>query len=88
MLEIIRKHLPNITNRAMSIIADIIDKYWTKEIAIQIGENSALVRGFLGEVYWTAFFTYIGFDAIPAGVMLKSGNLEVPTDVVLDGLGF
>ena len=88
MLEIIRNHLPNITNRAMSIITNIIDKYWTKESAIQIGDNSALVRGFLGEVYWTAFFTYIGFDAIPAGVTLKSGNVEVPTDVVLDGLGF
>jgi hypothetical protein len=32
-----------------------------------LAKEFGVIKGFLGEVYWTAFFRYLGLDALPTG---------------------
>jgi hypothetical protein len=43
----------------------------------------------LGEVYWTAFFEYLGLKATPVGFDVKDEHgWEIPTDILYESIGF
>jgi hypothetical protein len=53
--------------RAREKVADVIAKFLVDAQKINVENNSSVIRGMLGEVYWTAFFEYLGLKATPVG---------------------
>jgi hypothetical protein len=43
----------------------------------------------LGEIYWNAFFDFLGVSSIPTGLRaLTDTNKEPPIDIVFKSFGF
>jgi hypothetical protein len=75
--------------RAKEIINRVITRFLVEEYDIKMGRNSSVVRGALGEIYWTAFFDFINVSAIPVGLNAKSTtNKEIPVDILFREFGF
>jgi hypothetical protein len=56
-----------------------------------VENNTATIRGMLGEVYWTAFFEFLGLKhrAMPVGFDVKDVHgWEIPTDLLYESFGF
>lgn len=90
--ERILQHLPNGGNgyaRTREIIDRVITRFLVEEYDIKMGRNSSVVRGALGEIYWTAFFDFINVPAIPVGLKAKTTtNKEIPVDILFREFGF
>jgi hypothetical protein len=54
-----------------------------------LARDYGVIKGFLGEVYWNAFFTYLGAYAIPVGDEkdINSGG-SVAVDLLINKFGF
>ena len=51
--------------------------------------NYAVIKGFLGEVYWNAFFRFLGLGSIPTGLVKdKDKNQSITIDLILENFGF
>lgn len=60
---------------------------------LNLYDDKNVIRGFLGELYWTAFWQYLGLPNDPTGaktIKIKggSGKVQMPIDGVLEGLGY
>lgn len=54
-----------------------------------LSKEFGVIKGFLGEVYWTAFFRYLGLDALPTGdVKDENTNQSISVDLLVKGFGF
>ena len=56
-----------------------------------INETGAMIKGFLGEIYWTAFFRYLTkkrITVVPTGLEKTTAGKQVPIDILLEELGF
>ena len=54
-----------------------------------LAKEFGVIKGFLGEVYWTAFFRYLGLDALPTGdVKDNDTNQSISVDLLVKGFGF
>lgn len=49
-----------------------------------------VIKGFLGEVYWSAFFSYLGAKAEPTGDIKDEGGTgqSIAIDLLINGYGF
>lgn len=67
----------------------VLTDFFTNKADIAINKGSSAIRGALGEIYWAAFFDYIGLNAIPTGfdVHSKKGKM-IPVDIALEDIGF
>jgi hypothetical protein len=76
--------------KANASINNIIQSFLINEYEIKVGKNSSVIRGALGEIYWNAFFDFIGWTgAIPVGLSVKSvNNKEIPVDILYKEFGF
>ena len=75
--------------RAREVISSTIDKFLVEAQKINVENNTATIRGMLGEVYWTAFFEYLGLKATPVGFDVKDEHgWEIPTDILYESIGF
>ena len=88
--DIILNYLPGEKyDEARKVISSTIDKFLVNAQKINVVNNTATIRGMLGEVYWTAFFEYIGQKAIPVGFDVKDEHgWEIPTDILYKTIGF
>jgi hypothetical protein len=56
---------------------------------IAINKNSSVIKGALGEIYWNAFFDFIGLQAIPVGFDVHdTSGKEIPVDIAFEKFGF
>lgn len=70
--------------------------YITKELNKNFGEyalakNFAVTKGFLGEVYWNAFFQFLSNGRLavaPTGTVKNLGGQSIPIDMVVKDFGF
>lgn len=78
------------------IINRVIQEYMVETQNIQIGRSRQLIRGALGEIYWTAFFIYIGLRTSPVGKLTSTETniknktqqgKQIPVDIVFEGCG-
>lgn len=53
-----------------------------------IARNIVVIKGFLGEIYWNAFFHWLGYDSIPTGVVKDLKNRSIAIDMILHNAGF
>lgn len=88
--DIILKYLPEKKYpRAREKVANVIAKFLVDAQKINVENNSSVIRGMLGEVYWTAFFEYLGLKATPVGFDIQDVNgWEIPTDLLYESIGF
>ena len=88
--ERILRHLPSGRYaRARDVIASTTMQFLIQQQKIKTGQNSSVIRGMLGEVYWTAFFEFLGLNATPVGFDVQSQQgWEIPIDVAFKHIGF
>ena len=70
----------NIVSEELSI--GRIDKF-------NLARDYGVIKGFLGEVYWSSFFKYLGADSIPVGDekdIISKGSVAI--DLVINKFGF
>lgn len=86
----ILRHLPSGRYpRAREVIASTTMQYLIEQQKIKTGRNSSVIRGMLGEVYWTAFFEFLGLNATPVGFDVRGqAGWEIPIDVAFQHIGF
>jgi hypothetical protein len=81
--------LPKI-NGDPAIIAAIGEQLSDRMInKFNLARDYGVIKGFLGEVYWNAFFTYLGAYAIPVGDekdIYTGGSIAV--DLIINKFGF
>lgn len=85
--------IKDITDTITANIGGEAAKYINNEIKLRfsdygIAENLIVIKGFLGEIYWNAFFKYLGFDTVPTGVVKDLKNRSIPIDMILKDAGF
>ena len=75
---------------ANASIDKIIQNFLVNSYDIKVGKNSSVIRGALGEIYWNAFFDFIGLSGTsPVGLSVKSiNNKEIPVDILYEKFGF
>lgn len=80
---------PNFTNAK---IKQCVYYEFNKRIKqYKLGNNPAVIKGFLGEVKANAFMSYLcgrSGVSIPTGIMTNSAGQEIPIDMVIKGTGF
>lgn len=81
------------TGGPQSCIKEELEKYFLKFDILAINRNESVIKGFLGEIYWTAFWHFIlGKNTVPIGnVKITEGvsiGESVPVDIILEDIGF
>lgn len=75
--------------KANEIIARTVQSFLVDQQQIAISKNSSVIRGALGEIYWNAFFDFIGIQAIPVGFDVHDvSGKEIPVDIAFEKFGF
>ena len=76
--------------KANASIGRVIQNFLVDNYEIKVGKNSSVIRGALGEIYWNAFFDFIGLSGtVPVGLSVKSiDNKEIPIDILYKEFGF
>lgn len=75
--------------RANEIIKRTILNFIIDDYKIAISKNASAIRGALGEIYWAAFFDFLGVRVIPAGFDARTiGGKQLPIDLVFEKFGF
>ena len=86
--EIIKKILGKIQGQAKDYLALELKSRFTQ---YDINKSTGSIKGFLGEVYWNAFWRFISNGRLmsaPTGATRTTTGQEIPVDFVLRGLGF
>lgn len=75
--------------KANAVIDRTIQSFLVNQQQIAINKNSSVIRGALGEIYWNAFFDFIGIQAIPVGFDIHDiSGKEIPVDIAFEKFGF
>ena len=80
--------------KANSAIDEAIQKFLVESQKINLENNTSVIRGALGEIYWTAFFEFIGVNsnssrALPVGFDVRDiHGWEIPIDILFKKIGF
>lgn len=78
-----------VTTNVSAKVEEVVRNYVLSGRDIALSDNTAVVRGALGEIYWTAFFQYIGLPAIPVGFnYLTENKKQLPIDILVGNTGF
>lgn len=78
-----------VTTNVSAKVEEVVRNYVLSGRDIALSDNVAVVRGALGEIYWTAFFQYIGLPAIPVGFnYLTENKKQLPIDILVGSTGF
>ena len=75
---------PVVKNKIIDMAKELI----ITQQSISISKNRNVIRGMLGELYWAAFFSYIGCPTIPTGTLLDENGKQIPVDSVLGAFSF
>lgn len=75
---------PAVKNKIMDMAKELI----ITQQSIAISKNRNVIRGMLGELYWAAFFSYIGCPVIPTGTLLDESGKQIPVDSILGAFNF
>lgn len=84
LTNLIQSTLPKkakVSSKLRKHIKQIAQTYIVEENKIAVSSNRNVLTGMFGELYWTAFFDYIGVNPIPIG----TSNVNV--DILLGGYG-
>lgn len=89
------KSLINVNSRPGQIMMQILTFRFEMNQQFDLSKNESVIKGFLGEAYWTAFWQFITagkVQVIPTGTSRgTSGTLtgkEIPIDIILGETGF
>ena len=93
VMDYISRQINGVKEGPRQAILNELQNNFVNEFMINIGRNESVIKGFLGEIYWTAFWKYItNGKVIPTGKMtITSGTEigeEVPIDIVFEDIGF
>lgn len=83
LINLIQSILPKkkVSSKLRKHITQIAQRYIIEENKIAVSSNRNVLTGMFGELYWTAFFDYIGIKPIPIG----TSNINI--DILLGGYG-
>lgn len=92
IVELIEKRIGNSSAPQRQILRELHQNF-IKLQNFALNMNEKVIRGFLGEVYWTAFWKYIlNQELIPTGAMRETSGRDVgqqiPVDIIFEDLGF
>lgn len=73
---------------ALDYIAQELNERFTEYAMTHKAGNFAVTKGFLGEVYWNAFFRYLGLPSAPTGTIKDLRGRSIPIDMILEDFGF
>ena len=93
VMDYISRQINGVKEGPRQAILNELQNNFVNEFMINIGRNESVIKGFLGEIYWTAFWKYItNGKVIPTSKMtITSGTEigeEVPIDIVFEDIGF
>lgn len=84
---LINSMLPDgVKPRTRNKINDVVNRYVLGRQDITLSGNKNVVKGALGEIYWTAFFENLGLKTEPVGYKYLGDSAQLPVDIVVENL--
>lgn len=70
-------------------IKSVIEDFIISSKEINLNRSTSVIRGALGEIYWTAFFRWLGLKTRPVGFSIQEEKTgaEIPVDIMIESLG-
>ena len=87
--DLILARIPKVNSETRTLVEKVLKENLIEEQNYDLNKSTSVIKGTLGEIYWTCFFSYIGLKVKPTGLNLKDiYNRQVPTDLVFENIGF